>query len=436
GGLQVLDPILRQQALQWRWLCPLILSACRSPLLPTYNTPSLPLLQFTLQWYFSSTSFSDYFYYLLFPAARKVIWFQHRPSPQQAFLNTLNNIITTVDRLPRSFTTCHLDSHTGISLPLLEIILYTLPSTHPHFSSFIPPDQLFARHPGVQQLLAIDVFTFDFDLQVIRVRNWSSLEFTRYPRISRRVGRLIEEGQIYLQPFFLALCRQAPRPSFTNDSFIANPPNIRPLIRRLIQPTTPLPPQQPLNSIQAYKALVSSDTPFLNISPLSSSQWRLFWKIPILLQSRTVWYRLLHRKIPSKSNLHHLIPNTHPSPQCPLCSSQGIEDIQHFFFTCPLKLAVWQFTASTYLSHTPLTDETLLQFLNNISHFSITEPTRSASLPFPELTVYQVFATSLLCIWQAHWRTTFDHVPFVTDTVNSSIARSLSRLDSELQFDL
>ncbi|KAF1797749.1 hypothetical protein V8B55DRAFT_1345902 [Mucor lusitanicus] len=341
GGLQVLDPILQQQALQWRWLCPLILSACRSPLLPTYNTPNLPLLQFTLQWFFNSSSFSDYFYYLLFPAARKVIWFQHRPSPHQAFLNTLNSLITAVDRLPRSFTTCHLDSHTGLSLPLLEIILYSLPSTHPHFSSFIPPDQLFDRHPGVQKLLAIDVFTFDFDLQVIRVRNWSSLEFTRYPRVSRRVGRLIEEGQIYLQPFFLALCRPAPRPSFTNDSFTANPPNIRPLIRRLIQPTTPLPPQQPLNSIQAYKALVSSDTPSLNISPLSSSQWRLFWQLPILLQSRTVWYRLLHRKIPSKSILHHLIPNNHPSPQCPLCSSQGIEDIQHFFFTCPLKLAVW-----------------------------------------------------------------------------------------------
>ncbi|KAK4521393.1 uncharacterized protein ATC70_012008 [Mucor velutinosus] len=436
GGLQVLDPIVQQQALQWRWICPLILAACHSPLLPTYTTPSIPLLQYSLQWYFHSTAFSDYFYYLLFPAARQTIWFQHRPSPHQAFLNILTNVITTMDRIPRSFTTCHLDFHTGLSLPFLEIILHTLPSTHPHFSSFTAPDQLFDRHHAVQKLLAIDVFTFDFDLQVIRLRNWTFLEFCHYPRISHRVARWIEEGQIYLQPFFLALCRQAPRHSFTSASFGANPHNIRPLIRRLIKPITPLPSTVPLNSIQYYKHLVSTDMPTINTSPLSPSQWRLFWKLPILLQSRTVWYRLIHRKIPSKSILHHFIPTTHPSPSCPLCLTQSPEDIQHFFFTCPLKLAVWRFLATTYLSHTPMTDDVLLPFLHGIQTLSIAEPTRSASLPFPELTVYQVFATSLLCIWQAHWRSIFDHVPFVTLNVNTSIARSLSRLESELQFDL
>ncbi|KAK4510360.1 uncharacterized protein ATC70_004790 [Mucor velutinosus] len=266
GGLQVLDPIVQQQALQWRWICPLILATCHSPLLPTYTTPNIPL-QYTLQWYFHSTAFSDYFYYLLFPTARQTIWFQHRPSPHQAFLNILTNVITTMDRIPRSFTTCHLDFHTGLSLPFLEIILHTLPSTHPHFSSFTAPDQLFDRHHAVQKLLAIDVFTFDFDLQVIRLRNWTFLEFCHYPRISHRVARWIEEGQIYLQPFFLALCRQAPRHSFTSASFGANPHNIRPLIRRLIKPITPLPPTVPLNSIQYYKHLVSTEMPTINTSP-------------------------------------------------------------------------------------------------------------------------------------------------------------------------
>jgi hypothetical protein len=436
GGLQVLDPIVQQQALQWRWVCPLILAACHSPLLSAYTTPSTPLLRYTLQWYFHSTAFSDYFYYLLFPAARQAIWFQHRPNPHQAFLNMLTNVITTMDRIPRSFTTCHLDFHTGLSLPFLEIILHTLPSTHPHFSSFTAPDQLFDRHLAVQKLLAIDVFTFDFDLQVIRLRDWTFLEFRNYPRISHRIARWIENGQIYLQPFFLALCRQAPRPSVTSASFGANPHNIRPLIRRLIQPVTPMPTTMPLNSIQGYKHLVSTEIPTINTSPLSPSQWRLFWKLPILLQSRTVWYRLIHRKIPSKSILHYFIPTTHPSPSCALCSTQNPEDIQHFFFTCPLKLAVWRFLANTYLSHTPMTDDALPPFLHGIQTLSITEPTRSASLPFPELTVYQVFATSLLCIWQAHWRSIFDHVPFVTANVNISIARSLSRLESELQFDL
>lgn len=49
GGLQVLDPIIQQQALQWGWICPLILAACHSPLLPQYTSTSIPLLQYTLQ---------------------------------------------------------------------------------------------------------------------------------------------------------------------------------------------------------------------------------------------------------------------------------------------------------------------------------------------------------------------------------------------------
>ncbi|KAK4518398.1 uncharacterized protein ATC70_008615 [Mucor velutinosus] len=277
------------------------------------------------------------------------------------------------------------------------------------------------------------MFTFDFDLQVIRLRNWTFLEFCHYPRISHRVACWIKEGQIYLQPFFLALCRQTPRHSFTSASFGANLHNIRPLIRRLIKPTTPPPPTVPLNSIQYYKHLVSTEMPTINTSPLSPSQWRLFWKLSIFLQSRTVWYRLIHRKIPSKSILHHFIPTTHPSPSCPLCLTQSPEDVQHFFFTCPLKLAVWRFLDTTYLSHTLMTDDVHLPFLHGIQTLSLAEPTRSASLPFPELTVYQVFATSLLCIWQAHWRSIFGHVPFVALNVNTSIARSLSRLESELQ---
>ncbi|CEP07107.1 hypothetical protein, partial, partial [Parasitella parasitica] len=241
------------------------------------------------------------------------------------------------------------------------------------------PDQLFARHLGVQKLLAVDVFTFDFDLQLIRVRNWAALEFNRYPRVSRRVARWIEEGHIYLQPF----CRQAPRHSFTSASFATTPPNIRPFTRSLLKPSTPPPSQWPLNTV-----------------------------------------------------LNRFIPTTHPSRACPLCPTETTEDLQHFFFTCPLKFAVWRFINTIYLSHTPLSDEALLLLLEDIQTLSVPEPTRSASLSFPELTVYQIFATSLPCIWLTHWRTIFDHVPFVTVNVNTSISRSLVRLDSELQFDL
>ncbi|KAK4513348.1 uncharacterized protein ATC70_005342 [Mucor velutinosus] len=247
GGHQVLDPIVRQEALQWRWICPLILVACHSPLLPTYTTPSTSALQYTLQQYFNSTTFSDYFYYLLFPAAGQAIWLQHRPSPTQAFLNTLTNVITAMDRIPCSFTTCHLDSHTRLSLPFLEIILYTLPSTHPHFSSFTAPDHLFNRHPGVQELLAIiDVLTYDaVDLQVIRVGKWSVFELACYLRASRRV---------------------------------ATSPIICPFIRRLLKPAIPPPPRVPLivyNTINTWLSPTSPASTFgyshhLNSAPFGN----------------------------------------------------------------------------------------------------------------------------------------------------------------------
>ncbi|KAF1796033.1 hypothetical protein V8B55DRAFT_1032523 [Mucor lusitanicus] len=76
---------------------------------------------YTFQWSYSSNSFSEYFYsYLLFPVARQSIWFIHRSSPHQAFLNTLNNMIVTMGQLPRSFTTCHLDPQEVRSWALLD----------------------------------------------------------------------------------------------------------------------------------------------------------------------------------------------------------------------------------------------------------------------------------------------------------------------------
>jgi hypothetical protein len=60
---------------------------------------------------------------------------------------------------------------------------------------------------------------------------------------------------------------------------------------------------------------------------------------------------------------------------------------------------------------------------------------RDISLPFNELSISQIFATTLLTIWQAHWRWIFDRTPFFADTVQHRIARSLARLDAELNLD-
>ncbi|GAA5799698.1 hypothetical protein HPULCUR_005115 [Helicostylum pulchrum] len=61
---------------------------------------------------------------------------------------------------------------------------------------------------------------------------------------------------------------------------------------------------------------------------------------PIPLSARTVYYRDLHRKIPTKFILNLRIPQQHPTPTCSICSSLAGEDFNHFLFTCPPKFQV------------------------------------------------------------------------------------------------
>lgn len=437
GGLKILDPILQQQALQWRWACPLLLAACNSHLFTRYTTSNLPLLQHALQWFYSSTTFPDSTYYLIFPTSRQAVWFPHRPPIQQAFLNPINSIIQTVNTIPRSFSSCHIDPVTCLTLPFLEIILYYLPSTHPHFHSFIAPDQLFARHPGVQKLLVADIFTFDFDNQVIRVRNWAAGEFARYPRISRKMANWIVSHQIFLQPFFLAQCCITPRHNYTIQSFTSTSPTLKSFCHQLLRPPSNnnnRPSTTPFNSIKYYKQLVSA--PPTNTTTTTTTQWRLFWNLPIPLQSRTVWYRLIHNKIPTKAILNRLIPATHLTPYCTVCSATVIEDITHFFFTCPTKFSVWRSITHSYLSSSHLSDSDIVSLLLSISSLNAADHNRSPDHPHPNLSTSQVFAVTLLCIWQAHWRFIFDLIPIAPVNVKMLVTRSLARFAYEFQPDL
>ncbi|KAG1079539.1 hypothetical protein G6F42_023714 [Rhizopus arrhizus] len=75
---------------------------------------------------------------------------------------------------------------------------------------------------------------------------------------------------------------------------------------------------------------------------LQPHQWRLLWPTSISLSARTVWFRSLHHKLPTKAILHRCIPRDHPSPNCNLCSLSTAEDQHHFLFSCPLKFPVWK----------------------------------------------------------------------------------------------
>jgi hypothetical protein len=137
-------------------------------------------------------------------------------------------------------------------------------------------------------------------------------------------------------------------------------------------------------------------------------------------------------KLPTKHRLHRLISDNHPSSLCSTCTLSIEEDDSHFLFSCPPKLAVWQSIFTTYIQSQP---DQLLFSLSQILSFS-SSLTRETNLPLPELEVQQIFACTLLSIWQAHWRLVFNNIPFSSVNVITCTSRLLTRLDSERFTDL
>jgi len=440
GGVGLLDPLAQQQALQWHWVCPILLHSMNSPLLSLYTVPSLPILLYTLSWFYYSPNFSHFLYYMLFPSTRRRFWFPSRPLNNYTFLNPFANFEACLSNFSSSiFDTCYVDAVTCLSLPLYEVLLQTLPPTHPSFHTFIPADLVLQSYPSARQLLVSDVFLFDTESQVLRVRS-SFRHVSRHPTISKSVALLIRSHQIRFKPFFLQQCELAPRPTLSTDAS----PSLKPFCLRIIAPphlarssgsssTSRQHGRLPLNSIRYFKKITTVDpAPLTSALTLRPHQWRLLWSTSIPLTARTVWFRSIHRKLPTKSILHHFIPQDHPSPHCTVCSTSTVEDHTHFLFSCPLKLLVWREMYNSFISSAPITDTNLVQHLNDLLQCKSISVDRDASLPFPDLSLPQLFACTLVAIWQAHWRWIFDTTPFLLIPVRHCLTRFLTQLDAEL----
>jgi hypothetical protein len=74
------------------------------------------------------------------------------------------------------------------------------------------------------------------------------------------------------------------------------------------------------------------------MSPIPTSKWSFFWKMPVSPESRSLWYRLFHRKLYSQSLLSRF-DNSLTTSQCKFCSA-NTEDLQHFFVRCPMRWRV------------------------------------------------------------------------------------------------
>ncbi|KAI8364276.1 hypothetical protein EDC96DRAFT_594045 [Choanephora cucurbitarum] len=161
---------------------------------------------------------------------------------------------------------------------------------------------------------------------------------------------------------------------------------------------------------------------------LSPPNWSIFWSLTIPLQARTVWYRLLHKKIPCRSLVHQLIPSSFPSPLCHVCSTSE-ETIDHFLFLCPAKASVWMTILTTYIHpFIRFVPSDIPRLLLCIYRFLPVTRIREPSLPLSSLSQEQIFVCTLLGIWQTHWHSVFQDTPFSTTTALNTVTRHLNLL--------
>jgi len=282
GGLALLNPSIQQKALQWRWLYPLLLFDSSS----TSDSLAMKTLRFVFSHFFSSSTFPSYRYYLLFPDARRSIWFPLRFSSDRYFLNITTNFVQALDLLPRSYSDCSITAFTCLSLPLLSVVDQSL-SPPSSTVSFVPLPELLTRHPGLRNLLANDVFMYDSHLQLIVLRDTSS-RLHRYRNLCQLAESLISNGQLVILPFFRKHMDQPP-PFDSSGSFV-DQYDLQPFCSAIPSMTSSSPARYGIESIRFYKSLLPHS---VASSPLSSSKWGHFWTIPMPLHARTVWYRAI-----------------------------------------------------------------------------------------------------------------------------------------------
>jgi hypothetical protein len=432
GGLQLLDPQQQAHALQWRWLHFLLHPSQPTPT----HMPSIPIIRFTLQYILNTPQYPTYHWSLLFPACRPVIPRSHGP---------IVNLIRAIDTIDNSLQPCSTDITTCLQLPIFELLIKTIPINHPQHDTFSPPTTVLHHHNTARQLRGADIFYFNDNTLHLELHNTTTN--LPHPQISKQIIHLIQSNQLLLHNFVLFnFLPHVPRtlPSTNNNntnldhltSFLLSK-----ISTNFIYDSFSFIASSPTTA--GFKSLPLSSSPSLSQpNIISMSKWQQFWQLRIPINARNTWYRILHRKITTKQRLHQFQPDIF-TPYCQLCrprrySRHGhslTETNQHFLFSCPKKILVW----TTSIVHYVDPSFAHFSFLHYTDILKLNSPiSRSNNVPFPQLSIYQVFACILQAIWVAHYRAIFDNTPFVPLTVIAQIHKSLAKLHHEesLQHDI
>lgn len=324
--------------------------------------------------------------------------------------------IDSVDRIVPSSEPTTVNYSTCLSLPLLAVI-------SPFDSSLIN------SHPGFIKLFVSDLFYYDTSSCCIRLHPLGSIANDRPNcRIIRTALRLTYSGALHFKAFFSTHLNNFP--STSTPLVLAAPVSLLPFVLSI---TTIPTSSSNINNLTfpkfykrlcPYNASVSS-----NRYKLQPSNWRSFWALPIPLNTRTTWYRMLHLKIPSKVTLQRFLPSIFPSSLCNICEHAD-EDYQHFLFSCPYNYYVWETALAMHVS--PFIDCSYSTF-NALLHLSPNSPYR-CSVFFHELTSFQVIAIIQQAIWRYHYKFIFEDINFSPTIILPYIRQSLRSFHNQVSY--
>ncbi|KAG0812545.1 hypothetical protein G6F18_006385 [Rhizopus arrhizus] len=284
----------------------------------------LPYLRYVLNWFYSSDTYPTYHWALLFPACRLSSWSPKAPQGNIANISQLSNLFTAVDAIPHIFDSCHLNADTCLRLPLLELVQHTRPQQLFGQDNFLPPSHFFKRNPSAKKLIGHDLFIFEPNTQTIRYR--LPTETIRFRNTTITVLTLLKTKQLLLQNFLIVHLFVAPRIAQSTGS----PPLIDlsscitslistsddPIVQTRFQHLSPASPQY-------YKSLIPQKLP-PDLVVLPPTKWKFFWRLQIPFKARTVWYRLIHKKLPTKQILNRYILPLHPTLNCQICPAESV----------------------------------------------------------------------------------------------------------------
>jgi hypothetical protein len=147
------------------------------------------------------------------------------------------------------------------------------------------------------------------------------------------------------------------------------------------------------------------------ITNISHNNWKAFISSPMHHIPRNVWYRLLHKKLSTRANLHRIIPAKVDDDYCQLYKLPETE--QHMLFTCIQKQDLWNAAFKKYLSNPK--DPNCSSIFEDLSTLRLS---KYYILHYHDkFTIYDFFATVIRFIWKAHWQQFFEQIPVLDEIV-------------------